>query len=301
MGGAERPVGGAAATDSAEHGPRLPPGRYVELPGRGRTWVRELDGPAGAPTLLLLHGWTASADLNWFACFEALGRRYRVVALDHRGHGRGIRSRRRFRLSDCADDAAALLDVLGSGPVVVVGYSMGGPVAQLLVRRHPGTVAGLVLCATAATFSESMSERRNFAALGALGFAARATPLALRRHIATRYFGRADDATFEAWVAEEMHRADWGAILEAGNSLGRFDSRPWIGELDVPAAVVVTGADGVVSPRRQHALAAAIPGATTHLVDGDHAVCATAPHRFLPALLSAVRSVTTRSLVTSPG
>ena len=52
--------------------PSLPPGRVVELPGRGSTWVRELPGPPGpsgehsAPVLLLLHGWTANADLKWF-------------------------------------------------------------------------------------------------------------------------------------------------------------------------------------------------------------------------------------------
>ena len=58
-----------------------------------------------------------------------------------------------FRLADCADDLAALLDVLATGPVLVAGYSMGGPVAQLLSRRHPERVAGLVLCATAPRFS----------------------------------------------------------------------------------------------------------------------------------------------------
>ena len=91
-------------------GPELPPGRSIELPGRGTTFIRELPGPeqpseqengsAGAPTVLLLHGWTASADLNWFAVYRALGEHYRVVALDHRGHGRGIRSRKVFRLDD---------------------------------------------------------------------------------------------------------------------------------------------------------------------------------------------------------
>ena len=88
--------------------PALPPGRNVALPGRGTTFVRELAGPEGAPTLLLLHGWTATADLNWFACFEPLAEHFRVVALDHRGHGRGLRGDDPFRLEDCADDAAAL-------------------------------------------------------------------------------------------------------------------------------------------------------------------------------------------------
>ena len=85
----------------------------MDLPGRGTTIVRTLNGPVGAPTVVLLHGWTATADLNWFTCYKPLAEHYRVVALDHRGHGRGIRSRKAFRLEDCADDAVAVCDVLG--------------------------------------------------------------------------------------------------------------------------------------------------------------------------------------------
>ncbi|MFM7890740.1 MAG: alpha/beta hydrolase, partial [Actinomycetota bacterium] len=51
----------------------FPQGHEVELIGRGRTFVREVAGPRGAPTVILLHGWTATADLNWFTCFEPLG------------------------------------------------------------------------------------------------------------------------------------------------------------------------------------------------------------------------------------
>src|SRR4051812_39379750 len=98
-------------------GPPLPMGKRVNLRGRGTTFVREVKGPADAPTVLLLHGWIASGGLNWFTAFDALGEQYRVLAPDHRGHGRGIRTRRRFTLADCADDAAVLLEQLGTGPV----------------------------------------------------------------------------------------------------------------------------------------------------------------------------------------
>jgi len=55
--------------------------------------------------------------------------------MDHRGHGRGIRSAKPFRLADCADDVAALADRLGIETFIPVGYSMGGTVAQLMWRR----------------------------------------------------------------------------------------------------------------------------------------------------------------------
>lgn len=274
--------------------PPLPPGRYVELPRRGTTFVRELAGPPGAPVLLLLHGWTASSDLNWFATYDALGRRHRVVALDHRGHGRGIRSPRWFRLDDCADDAVALLDVLGIDRAVVVGYSMGGAVAQLVWQRHRERVAALVLCATCRAFAQTPLERQRLAVLGAVALGSRAVPQRLAGDAIHRVMtARSTAQPLSEWAVEELRRNDWTTVLEAGRALSRFDSRSWIGGVDVPAAVVVPMRDQLVPPRRQLAMARAIPGATLHPVQGDHTICSTAPERFVPALLDACESVTT--------
>ena len=91
--------------------------------------------------------------------YAQLASSYRVIALDLRGHGRGMRSTEPFSLEDCADDAAALLDQLGADPVIVVGYSMGGPVGLLLARRHPSKVASLVMQATALEWRQAARER----------------------------------------------------------------------------------------------------------------------------------------------
>ncbi|HSH23533.1 MAG TPA: alpha/beta hydrolase [Acidimicrobiales bacterium] len=279
--------------------PPLPPGRHLELPGRGGSFIRELAAPPGGPTLVLLHGWTAASDVTWFRCYQALGQSFGVVAIDQRGHGRGIRSARRFRLDDCADDVAALVELLElgqRGPVIVVGYSMGGCVAQLLWRRHPGTVDGLVLCSTSGIFAETEGERRYFAALGGLGLAARLTPAPLRRQLARRLVERrVVDCDLREWILEELHRNDAIALLQAGHALGRFDSRSWSGQIDVPAAVVVTTADRQVRPARQRTLAASIPGSTLHEVEGGHDSCVSAPERLLPVLIAACSSVAARA------
>src|ERR1700712_406657 len=167
----------AGGTTDGVTAPNLPPGREIEIPGRGTTFIRELPGPsADAPTLMLLHGWTASADLNWFQSYDKLGEHFRVIALDHRGHGGGIRSRKVFRLEDSADDASALADVLELERFIPVGYSMGGPVAQLMWHHHPEHIVGLVLCATAVQFSSTREERLGFMGLTGLAAISRLAP-----------------------------------------------------------------------------------------------------------------------------
>jgi 3-oxoadipate enol-lactonase len=227
----------------------LPPARPVVLPGRGTTTVRELAGPPGAPAVVLLHGWTATSSLNWFRCFAPLAERYRVIALDHRGHGQGIRSRRPFRLEDCADDVAALADALDLPSILVTGYSMGGAVAQLVWRRHRDLVAGLVLCATSGTFAESNQERLNFAGLGGIAAMSRVVPTPVLERLAAQYVDKRSALGWQEWALEELRRHHWTAVLEAGASLGLFSSRRWIAEVDVPTSVVITTADRTV-PRR---------------------------------------------------
>lgn len=275
--------------------PSLPPSHEVVLPRRGRTWVYDTGpppaGPAGPP-LLLLHGWTSTAALNFYRCFDRLAARYRVVALDHRGHGRGLRSRLPFRLEDCADDAAILSQELELGPCTVVGYSMGGPIGQLMWRRRPESVAHLVLCATAARFPV----RRFNGAFGTFGSGAAAAlslvPPALRRigmDYATARWRSTEGAAL--WAAAEWGRHDPTALVQAGVALSRYDSTGWIRRIDVPTAVVVTERDTTVSPRRQRYLADTIPGAVAFPVHGDHRVVADDPERFLGALLPACDAV----------
>ncbi len=267
--------------DAAPEGPPLPLGRRVDLPGRGRTFVREVEGPPGAPTLLLLHGWIASAGLNWFQVYETLGRHFRIIAPDLRGHGRGIRALRRFRLADCADDAAALLDEFDAGPVIAVGYSMGGPVSQLLWKRHPDKVQGLVLCATGHSFVKGGRERYVFTStMAALAATTRMGQLAA--HVPSRQVqrlmpirqDRVRPNSLQRWAAAEMRRHDPRVLMEAGHAIGNYDAGPWIGEVDVPTTVLVTTEDRAIQPETQLNMARAIKRSEIHLTKHGHVLCA---------------------------
>ncbi len=280
--------------------PILPPGAAMELPGRGTTFVRHVEGPPGAPTLVLLHGWTATADLNWFTTYHPLGRQYRVIAIDHRGHGRGIRSKKQFRLEDCADDAVAVCDVLGIERFIPVGYSMGGPIAQLVWRQHPERVAGLVLCATSGYFVTSREERMSFLGLSGLAAVARLTPLQARRWLTAQLYLQRKTEQWEPWAVQEASMHDWRMVLEAGKAIGSFSSRPWLGEVDVPTSVVITMRDRVVPVRRQVRLFESIKGAEAFRVDGDHDAVVANADRFVPTLLRATHSVIERADLRTP-
>lgn len=272
------PVAVPIDLDAVEANP-VPVGRRVRLPGRGDIFVREVDGPPGAPTLLLVHGWIASGGLNWFQAFEPLSRHFHVVAPDLRGHGRGIRSRGRFRLADCADDLAALVVALGRAPVVAMAYSMGGPVAQLLWHRHPEVVAGMVLAATGSSFvtdggqrdfyTSAMATVAGAARLG--GTLAHLPSAGARRLVSGRRGGR--PARFRDWAVGELRRHDWRMLLEAGGAIGRFDSRGWIGDVDVPTTVVITTRDVAIHPDTQLGMARAIPEASVKTMDQGHTAC----------------------------
>jgi pimeloyl-ACP methyl ester carboxylesterase len=259
----------------------------VTVPGRGEFFVRDSGG--SGPPVLLLHGWMFSADTNWVTAYGPLqDAGYRVIALDHRGHGRGLRSSEPFRLSDCAADAAGVLRELDAGPAIAVGYSMGGPIAQLLMRDHTDAVDGMVLCATALDWQDwwmkglwlSMSAVRLWLGL----FPTRAWKWMLAS-------ARVPPGPAREWLAAELSRGSSIDLAEAGRELSRYDARPWVEDLQgQPAAVVVTTRDRSVRPRKQHRLAGAL-GAKRFEVDGDHFAVTAAPEAFSAALLDALDAV----------
>jgi pimeloyl-ACP methyl ester carboxylesterase len=268
----------------------------VELRGRPPVWIHEAPGPPGAPVLLLLHGLGASAALNWFTAFDTLSKEFSVVAPDHRGHGRTPPGVEGFTLGGAADDAFAVLDALGIDRCIAVGYSMGGPIAQLMWRRQPHRVDGLVLAATSRDFGGGVRDRILFRSLPLVlaasripGYGAfRARALAL---FAPRFGSPAD----RAWAVEELRRGDPHTIVEAATELGRFSSRNWISTVDVPTSVIVAMDDQLVPVRRQLKLARSIEHSVAAFVNGDHYAPGRAEADFVRVLLHECRAVAQRA------
>jgi pimeloyl-ACP methyl ester carboxylesterase len=264
----------------------MPPARTVRVPGRGEFFIRDTGGDG--PPVMLLHGWMASADTNWWVTYgDLVDAGYRVLAIDHRGHGHGMRPLKRFRLADCAGDVAAVLTRLEVAPAVVVGYSMGGAIAQLLARDHPDVVRGLVLSGTSQHWQDPQA-RRYFKTMLFLGLMISLAPKLFWRWGLWQMGLR--DGELPIWIHSELMRHSARDIAEAGRELGRFDSRPWLGTVAAPTAVVVTTRDELVPVRNQRALAEAsrahvFEAPVTHLEIGAQG------ERYNPQLLEAIAAV----------
>lgn len=275
--------------------PWTPPGTSLTIPSRGEIFYRyHRHADPNRPTLILLHGWTATGDLQFFTAYRTLAEHYSFVVVDHHGHGRGIRNPTAFALEDAADDAAAVLRHLGISKAIAVGYSMGGPISLLLTRRHPDLVAGLVPQATALDWLETRPERARWQAFRFAGPILRSRTVArlIRRYLHKLVDG-GPSARYVGWMAGEMTRNEPLTVVQAGHALGTYDARPWADSLNVPAAMLITTKDRVVKPRKQRALAKALSAEVIEIAD-DHLVTITQPEAYAAATLKLVDSVAGR-------
>jgi pimeloyl-ACP methyl ester carboxylesterase len=277
--------------------PWLPEGHTLVVPGRGELFYRfHRHADPDAPIAFLLHGWTASGDLQFFTAYEALATHCSFITFDFRGHGRGLRVPKHFELEDVADDAAALLEALGVAPVIAVGYSMGGPVAMLLTRRHPQLVRGIVMEATALEWCSSFLDRVRWKTARIIGPLLRS--VAYQRWLTVgirRVLGKGHRLQSHVpWLSGEMRRNDPQSVVQAGQALSRYDARPWASDLRKPAASLITTRDRLVKPRKQQALAEAI-GADVRELVGDHLSAWVHPDEFAAATVELVALVAAKS------
>jgi pimeloyl-ACP methyl ester carboxylesterase len=118
------------------------------LPVAGRPAARVEVGSGSGPLLVLVHGAGGSADL-WQPQLDGLADVARIVAPDLPGHG-PLGGRGGVSIAAYAEWLAGFVSALDAGPVVLVGHSMGGAIAQTLALAQPERLAGLVLLGTAA-------------------------------------------------------------------------------------------------------------------------------------------------------
>jgi pimeloyl-ACP methyl ester carboxylesterase len=239
-------------------------------------------GDPEGPPLVLVHGWAADAVLNWHLALPDLAR-WCVVAPDLPGHGH-TPNRGHFSLDTCADAVAEVCEALGLRRVTMVGYSMGGPVVQLLARDHPDLVGGVVMAATAARVMPSAIARHGLPALaqgGRLGVEALT--------VASKVLHPGSPLAVHA--LSTLHQSDKGALAHAAAELAHFDSRPWVGSLGLTAASIVTTRDHVVPTSAQLELVRLLDVPDRRVVRVGHGHLACLDHTFGGLVDAAATSV----------
>lgn len=225
------------------------------------------DVGAGHPTVVLLHGFPFTSDL-WRPQLPALAGEYRAIAPDFRGFGGTSLPDGQYTLAELADDVAGLLHSLSIRNSVIVGLSMGGYVAFEMFRRHRDLIGVLILADTKPDpdSPESREGRIQTAALAHSEGSAAVADRLLPRLLSP--WTRAQERDVERELRDMMESVAPRALEAALMAMAdRADSRPILGQIDVPTLVMVGADDQLTSPNDVRAWARRIPGARLRVVD----------------------------------
>jgi pimeloyl-ACP methyl ester carboxylesterase len=199
--------------------------------------------PPGAMAVVCLHG-SGADSIVWSAQLSRLRRQYCIIAPDLPAHGRSEGS----ALNTAADYALwlhAFARALGLDRFFLMGHSFGGAVVQEFARMHPEQAAGLVLIGTGTRFRFSENYRELFDKGIDPDDPAACQQLHERFRDAFAFLKKNSSAALHADLM----------------SAARFDSRAWIGSVNVPALIVRGVYDCVTPPEMPAELAAMLPHA----------------------------------------
>ena len=215
--------------------------------------------------LLVLNGFAATSA-DWDPSFiDGLASSNELILLDNRGIGRSTDNGQPFDIAKLADDAARVIEMLGIERVSVLGWSMGGFIAQTLALQQPGRIKKLILLSTDPGGSDA---DRASAAVWSQLIDMSGTSHQQARRLLSLVFPRA--------IAESIYR-EFGDIVAAARAqlspdlvnrqVAAMDAwhRTGIGnrvrEINVPVLVATGSEDIVIPPSNALKLVNAIPGA----------------------------------------
>lgn len=254
---------------------------------KGKIEINYVSEGAGPP-VTLVHGVGANLE-SWNTIAARLARRYRVIRLDLRGHGKSSRIET-CRLEDFLDDVSLVLDTLGVPRTHLVGFSLGGMIGQAFVLAHPERVEKLALISAVA--GRTPEERGN------LQVRARK----VREEGIASVVGAAEDR----WFTDAFRKKHPEVVAKRLEELKANDHRSYSAAYTVFAegdlgsrlhgirhpTLIVTGEHDVGSNTRMaRFMHDAIPGSALHILPGlKHSVLLEAPQQiaellegFLPA------------------
>jgi len=224
----------------------------------------QVDGPAAAPVLVLLHSLGTSGHV-WDAQARVLAGPFRVVRPDLRGHGLTEVTAGPYGIAGLAADVLAVLDALGIGQAHVGGLSIGGLVAQGVAHQAPGRVASLILCSTALALPPAQGWRDRAALVRAGGIAA-VVDAVMARWVTPGFMG---DAA-AVGLRQMLLRTAPEGYAGAAEAIAGADLSADTAGLRLPALVLVGDRDEATPPASARALCDALGGSLVVLPGAAH-------------------------------
>ena len=227
----------------------------------------DLSGPAGAPVLVLSNSIGSSRAL-WDPQVAPLGRRFRVLRYEHRGHAGAPAPPGDYVLDDLGGDALALLDRLGLERVHWCGLSLGGAVGMWLAVHAPERIDHLVLCCTSPSFGPPETWAERAATVRAHGIAAIADGV-LERWVTAGFAAAHPDvvARLRAMLLATPAEGYAGCC----HVLGAADLEGDLAAVRAPTLVIAGADDPATPPDHGERIAARVPGARLEVVaDAAH-------------------------------
>ncbi len=240
-----------------------------------------LDGDAGAPVLVLSGGLGTSTAM-WEPQLPSLVQHYRVVRVDHPGHGASSPPDDAVTVESIALSFVGILDELGIERVSFCGLSLGGMVGQWLGAYAPERIDALVLACTGASIGDPGVYAERAARVRAEGTSL--TVEGARERWFTPSFRDSEEAQRILEELRTMSREGYAACCEA---VGAFDFEDRLSRIAAPTLVIVGAEDPVTPPETIAVLASGISGARVSRIDGAaHLANVEQPGAFTALLLS---------------
>lgn len=247
-----------------------------------------IDGPADGPPLVLVGSVGSTTDM-WTPVLAPLIEQYRVVRIDHRGHGRSAPSApggASCTIADLGADLLETLDDIGVGRVDYVGLSLGAMTGMWLAIHHPERIGRLALLCTSARLGPSYLERAETVRAGGMTTVADAV---VARWITSGLAERDTELvrTLRAMVAS----IDPESYAQCCEAIGTMDLHPDLARIAAPTLVVAAAEDPVTPPEHLQLIADGVPGARFELLDdAAHVATYEQPARIAALLLDHLRA-----------
>lgn len=218
--------------------------------------------------MILLHG--NGEDSTYFAGqIPFFSKRYHVIAVDTRGHGKSPRGTKPFTLLQFADDLKELLDRKGLKNVILLGFSDGGNIALLFALKYPGYVDRMIL---------------NGADLTPFG-----VRLPVQIPIVAGYAAAAALSPAAVCFPEKAKRE----LKRRRELLGLMAKEPWIRPEDLRRlrmpVLVIAGSDDMIRESHTKAICRALPNGRLRILEGSHFVASERPEAFNRAVAAFLR------------